>query len=92
MGLETAAIVGLATAAASLAGTGVQAGLAATADKPKAPTLPTNDPAKEQSLLAAADEKTRRQAASASGRSSTILTSPLGADDGTKPKSTLLGY
>lgn len=89
MGLETAAIIGLATAAASLAGTVIPAVI----NKPKTPKPPTllADPNATNKALAESEQQQRRQAAAARGRSSTILTSPLGAEEDTSTSASLLG-
>jgi hypothetical protein len=90
VGVETAV---LALAAAALAGSAVTTGLSI-ANKPKAPPAPPA-PGKQARTMAAdeAENRRRQQAAAAMGRSSTILTSPLGDVGGPSnvQKKTLLG-
>ncbi len=88
MGIETIALV---SAGIGLAGT-LATTIPAFINQPKAPKPPQLVKPKVDQELSNTDEKVRRQAAAASGRSSTILTSPLGLDDDTGGAgATLLG-
>lgn len=90
MGLETAAIIGIATAVATTASSVVPA-LISKPQTPKAPTLVT-DTSGQEKQIGAAEDKQRQAAALAAGKSSTILTSPLGETaDNSQNSATLLG-
>lgn len=89
MGMDPVSWAAIIGAVATVATTG--ASFVKGSDKPKAP--PPIAPITDNSAQMAASEKNqRRQAAAATGRSATILTSPLGAtDEGAPSKATLLG-
>lgn len=87
MGIETAiAIAGLAATAATV-GTSIYSAT----QKPDTPKPPVIAPVDINKNLSETDEKVRRQAMAANGKSSTILTDPLGENDSQSHAPTLLG-
>ena len=79
MGIETAAAIAGIVGTLATVGTSVASAVTAQ-DAPKV-QLPQEDPTKTQASLQAAETKQRQQVAARSGKSSTILTSPLGVEE-----------
>lgn len=89
MGIETAIAIAGAVAATATAATGVASALKKP-DAPPAPPVPATDEALTGQVRAAEADRKRR-AGMASGQNSTILTSPLGAEDENTATPSLLG-